>query len=180
MRQILYSVLFAVVSLTAAVAETVDLGAYGKVSLDVPEGWTSEVQRHPAGVNFTVKPKGEVNAACKVTIMLLDGENDVPFAEMEKRWVGTLAPFAEGSVEKSAEPVKLHLKSGNGMYAVFTDASLVGKPVQPENYKVMAPGMIKLAKEVIVATTIFCDDKDGKEFADLVKMLESLSLDNTL
>lgn len=180
MRKILYSALLAIFSLTAAVAETVDLGAHGKVNLDVPEGWTSDVQRHPAGFNLTVRPKSEANAACKITVMLLDSENDVPYAEMEKRWLGTLAPFVEGSVEKSAEPVKLHLKSGNGVYAIFTDASLVGKPVQPKNYKVMAPGAIKLTKEVLISTTIFCDDKNGKEFADLVKMLESISLDNTL
>lgn len=162
-------------------AESVDLGSHGQLKLQVPEGWDLQSQKvGDIGVNLTLRPKSEVNAACKVTIAFIEQAEGVSAEDQEKRFVQVTTGFAKGSVEQKTEVQKLRLKSGFGFYACFTDPALVGKPSEPRNYKVMAPGMIVLSKEVLLSVTLFTDDKASKELADLVKMLESVVLENTL
>ncbi|GEP41927.1 hypothetical protein [Brevifollis gellanilyticus] len=176
----LFPVFIALLLLTSASelrAEDFDLGKNGQLSVAVPEGWEGKAKEIPGvGVDITVRPKTPRNMACKLTVLFIPAEQELTPEQVIERWKGTLGQFAEGSVEKEAKVEKLNLKSGVGVYASFTDPSLVGKPSEPGNYKVMSPGMIHLKKELVIATTIFADDKAAPEFAVLVKMLESVTL----
>ncbi|GAA5146176.1 hypothetical protein GCM10023213_38830 [Prosthecobacter algae] len=164
-----------------SLAETVDLGHYGQVKLAVPGGWGMQSQKvGDIGVNLTVRPKSDANAACKVTIAFTNQKEEVSAEEQQKRFEKMAAIFAQSSVEQKIEVQKIRLKSGVGFYACFTDPNLVGKPPEPRNYKVLAPAMIVLSKDVLISVTLFTDDKTSQEFTDLVKMLESVVLVNTL
>jgi hypothetical protein len=166
-----------VYSSSALHGEDFDLGKNGRLSVAVPAGWEAKPQEITGvGVDITVRPKTPQNMACKMTVLFIPAEQELTPEQVIERWKGTLGQFAEGSVEKEAKVEKLDLKAGVGVYASFTDPSLVDKPSEPGNYKVMSPGMIHLKKELVIATTIFADDKAAPEFAALVKMLESVSL----
>lgn len=179
MRKI-FPALFALLFLAPALsltAEEFDLGKKGRLTITVPTGWAAKSQDLPGvGVNITVRPESPLNMACKLTVLSLPEGDELTADQMIERWKGTLGRFAEGAVEKDLEVQKLNLKAGTGVYASFTDASLVGKPSEPGNYKVMAPGMIYLSKGLGVATSIFADDKTGSDFSALVKMLESITV----
>lgn len=174
---IFYSAALLFFGQSIATAEDFDLGKKGTLSMDLPEGWRAEFQAlADVGANVTVRPEGTLNMACKITVLFLPEPKDLTPEETLENWKRTLSPMASGSVEKTPKTIKLQLKKGFGFYAIFTDASLVGKPPEPRNYKISAPGMIKLNKETLLATTLFSDDKDSQEFAALIKMLESVKL----
>ncbi|MES2505451.1 MAG: hypothetical protein V4599_02035 [Verrucomicrobiota bacterium] len=181
MRPFLLLVTSLLVFTLPSLAESVDLGLHGQLKLEVPEGWDMQTQRvGDICVNLTVRPKADANAACKVTIAFIEQQEEVSAEEQQKRFEKVAAVFAQGSVEQKTEVQKLRLKSGVGFYACFTDPNLVGKPPEPRNYKVLAPATIVLSKHVLLSVTLFTDDKTSREFTDLVKMLESVVLVNTL
>ncbi len=169
--------LLLVTATSALHAEDFDLGKPGRLSMALPAGWKATSQEIPGvGVNITVRPEAPLNMACKLTVLFLPSDQEITAEQMIERWKGSLGPLAQGSVEKEPKVEQLKLKTGVGAYTCFTDASLVGKPSEPGNYKVMAPGMIFLTKGLGIATTLFADDKSGEEFAGVVKMLESITL----
>jgi hypothetical protein len=160
-----------------AAAESFDLGTRGDLSVAIPATWTAKGE--PAGdqgFNIVVKPKSDANAGVQLTALFVNLDASVTEEDMQKRFIGGLEPMIAGSVEKKADVKKLKLKAGSGFYASFTDASLVGKPSQAGNFKVMTTGMAKLSDGVVVALTVFSDDTSGTEFTEGMKMLESLTL----
>ena len=68
------------------------------------------------------------------------------------------------------------LAQGFGSYCVFTDASLVGKQPQKDNFKVMGSGIVELADEVGGVVTFFANEIDGKEFKAMLQAINSLKL----
>jgi hypothetical protein len=82
--------------------------------------------------------------------------------------------FVAGSVERKVEIREYSLSAGYGVYSTFTDASLVGKPPQEGNYKVMNPGILQLSEDVIATVTVLSDDAAGAEQKEMIKMVSAL------
>jgi hypothetical protein len=58
--------------------------------------------------------------------------------------------------------------------ARFTDAALVGKPPEKENYKTVTAVFLYLGQRVLVIASLFCDEPQGGEYAEAMEMLRSL------
>jgi hypothetical protein len=162
-------------------AEDFDLGSHGKVSLKAPEGWTI------TGKAVTPPGKGEMGYALKVDapegvnakglITFLYVPEQKPSKEGAEDFLRKNGEqFLKSSVEKTITPVAFDLKQGFGCYSVFTDASLVGKPVQAGNCKVMGSGIVQLKGTVLVVVTLLADDAQGKEFRSLVELINGLTV----
>lgn len=160
-----------------ALAESFEMGAPGKLTVDIAKGWTVLGKKIGSeGFNLDIRPDAEINAAGKITVIFLREEQDLTPDQIKERLAGVLTAFKESSVEKEADIHPFNLKSGTGFYASFTDASLVGKPSKPGDYKVMTSGLIYLSSRLLVTVTLFSDEKSGKDYAELLKMIESMSL----
>ena len=81
------------------------------------------------------------------------------------------------SVEKKAVLRKYSMTGdAYGAYCVITDASLVGKPPEKDNFKVVTVGIIWFNDAVGVSVSQVCDDEKGPEFATMLAMTNSATL----
>jgi hypothetical protein len=176
-RLLLVSALLALAPLCAP-ADTVDLGTHGTLGIAVPKGWklTSAPWEQP-GVAITVTPPGGANAQFLLSILFVPkGMSDLK-ADVDEKVLSEAGAFVDMSVEKK-KTLRKFAMTGDfyGSYCVFTDASLVGKPPEKDNFKVISAGIIWFNDDVSGATSILCDDEKGPEFAAMVAMASSATL----
>ena len=84
--------------------------------------------------------------------------------------------FVEQSVEMKANLKDFAIKQGFGAYCTFTDASLVGKEIKKDDYKMMGAGQIQFSDEVPGVVSIFAEAADGPEFKSMVGIINSREL----
>jgi hypothetical protein len=176
-RTLLLSALLLVLPLCAR-ADTVDLGDHGSLAIAVPKGWklTTAPWEQP-GVAITVTPPDGANAQFLFNILFVPkGMSDLK-PDVDEKVLNEAGMFIDMSVEKK-KVLRKFAMSGDayGSYCVFTDASLVGKPPQKDNFKVISAGIIWFSDAVSGATSILCDDEKGPEFAAMVAMASSATL----
>ena len=168
-------------SLTAYPAEY-DLGIHGILTLTPPEGWTAKgvpaIQSNGTSIGyaFAIKPDGDANAKCLLTIAYAGkGKPDPARIQQDVRQANE--QFVEGSVEKRMNIQDFALKQGYGSYCTLTDASLVGKKPKQGEYKVMASGIVQLSDVVVGVVSIFADDAGSPEFRSMLQAINSLKLE---
>lgn len=161
--------------------ETLDLGASGRLTYEIPAGWhLKDTQQTLLGQNLELRPKSDLNAACRITVIVAVQPVQVPDEKLIAKFKADLEVHLTTTVEKEVILEKLPIKGGFGVYSTLTDESLVGKPSTPDDFKVIVPVMIKLSSTVLVSATIFVDEKGNKDSESLLKMLKEMNLDATL
>jgi hypothetical protein len=175
-----FALLFSALTIHAA---EFDLGSRGLLSIEAPDKWT--VTGEPAarpdstqiGYAIAIKPLNDANAKCLVTFAYV--KKGPPDREsIRKDVLRASEQFVADSVEKKQNLKDYSLKQGYGAYCLFTDASLVGKPSQKGDYKVMGSGIVQLSDEVLGVVSIFADEVDGKEFKAMLAAINSFKLKN--
>jgi len=156
----------------ALLADTVALGKHGQFDIAVPLGWDCSAQGEPGvGRGITLKPKGGANAQCLITLMYLPQPVRMGKARIRQNFEKACEPIAAGSLEGRAILRELALANGYGVYSVFTDASLVGQPASPGNYKVTAAGMVQFSDDVLAIVSLFSDDEKSPENVAMMNAL---------
>lgn len=163
--------------------ETVKLPDLGTAHLTPPAGWVMNnllindlsketTTQHTLGFLSPTNP----NATCIITFMKVP-EPPKDRAALHDAVKNATDAMIESSVEKKAEIQDLKLKQGLGAVAPFTDASLVGKPMEPGNTKAIMSGIIVPKPKVLTIVSIFTDDPKGPEAKKMVEALETLTLE---
>jgi hypothetical protein len=176
-RIVLVPALLLLLSLRAP-ADTVDLGAHGTLAIDVPKGWklTSAPWEQP-GVAITITPPEGVNAQFLLNILFVQKGMSNLKADVDTKVLNEAGMFVDMSVEKKKVLRKFAMAGdAYGSYCVFTDAALVGKPPQKDNFKVLSAGIIWFSDDISGATSILGDDEKGPEFAAMIAMASSATL----
>jgi hypothetical protein len=157
----------------AASADVLDLGAHGTLSITVPKGWklTSAPWEQP-GVAITVAPPDGTNAQFMLNILYVPkGMSDLK-PDVDEKVLNEAGMLVDMSVEKKKVLQKFPMAGdAYGSYCVFTDASLVGKPPQKDNFKKVSVGIIWFSDDVSGATSIVGDE--DKDIAAMVAMAAS-------
>jgi hypothetical protein len=158
-----------------------DLGARGTLSLTVPEDWKVENREvkdrdgKPVGYAINFVPRN--GAKAKGLINLIYTTNGIPSKEaVRKEVLRTTEPFLRRSVEKKAQLKELTLGSGFGIYAQFTDASLVGKTPKANDYKMAVAGRLHPIENVTGVVTLAADYAEGKELRAMMDVIKSLKV----
>lgn len=99
-------------------------------------------------------------------------------AGIEEKFKASCSRFVPDSVEGKIDLKEFKLAEGYGVYASFTDASLVGKPIQAGDYKVMTTGLLILNEKIMAIATVFTNDANGPEQKLLLKTVSSMKLDH--
>jgi hypothetical protein len=149
-------------------------GACGTLTANVPDGWKIERMDRGPGCTFAFKPANRANASMLLTLLCLPDLGAADPVQLKRKLVQYSARFAAGSVEKTAVLHDLTLSKGCGAYCTFTDASLVGKPPEPGNYKMQSSGLIQFDDALFATFTLFCDDVGAGEFAEMLAITNSL------
>ena len=171
------------ISLSAAMASAGELRVSAKEPLVVsaPEKWQVLKDKAPAPAfpfdTYRVEPPGTRNAVALITVFDQDKPEFTDPAFLKKILQGDCQPY----VSKPADLAKLQFKEvkltgGLGFYANFTDPDLVGKPVQKGTYKTVTPILLCLGKKYLMKVTLLCDDLNGVDYRELMKVVESLQI----
>ncbi len=142
-------------------------------SLTYPAGWQfSLIQPDtslPAVVILEVPEKHQ-----KLTLNLLPARNEQmqTQASLEKVLENMGRRFASGSEEKATKPIKLDSDAGPGVYAVFTDSSLVGKNTSGGEYKVATILLMSLGN-VVVTADLMSDESESVDFKAAINVLKT-------
>ena len=158
-----------------------DLGPRGVLTVAVPDGWTlrgepaGKAGAEPVGFALAFRPAAGETAKGLVSFAFVpSGAPDLARLRAETRRV--CEPIAAQSVEKKTSLRDFSIEDGFGAYAVFTDAALVGKPVPPGEYRVLATGQVQPGANLLGVVSLFADDADGAELKAMIEIINSLRL----
>jgi hypothetical protein len=158
-------------------AETLDLGPHGKFNVTVPRDWTYSSQKmEETGYAITLSAPGEANARCVLTLVYVDNPEPLSKEKVQADVLGACDQFVAESVEKAKVLREFDVPGAYGVYCVFTDASMVGKPVQRDAYKAVALGEVHLTDDVTMSASLLFDDEKGPEFKAMLAAVSSASV----
>ena len=162
----------------AACGETLDLGVHGSFSIDVPKGWTlSSHKEDDSGLALTLSAPGEANAKCLVNLSMVAEPKPVAKELVDEQVLSVCEQFVDQSVEKKKTLRDFGLSgAAYGSYCVFTDASLVGKPVKRDEFKVIAIGIVRFRDDVMAAVSVAGDDEKSPEFSAMLAAVRSAAV----
>jgi hypothetical protein len=163
----------------SAFADTIDLGTHGTLTIAVPKDWKLTSTKQDAGVDLAIAAPGGVNAQLLFSVIYVPHGATAVKADVDGKVIAEAAGFLSMSVEKKAV-LRKYSMSGDayGAYCLFTDASLVGKPPEKDNFKVVTVGIIWFNDSVGVSVSQVCDDEKGPEFSTMLAMTNSATLTN--
>ncbi len=173
----------------AGFAEKISLDAGKAVHLDIPDAWVSaEMDAGSPGLTAMGKTvryvtKNGSNDAVLVTIVTVPDDRFNDLENLKAMVEETTQQFVSGSVEGKADLKKIRLGGRPGFSVTFTDAELVGKPSEKDNYKALTTCFVYLGEHFMLTATVFSDDVTGKAYSEGMGILKSLSLElpkNTL
>ena len=129
-----------------------------------------------AAVAFNFRGVPKSGSAARFQISLLNVPTDQAFdaEKVKAAFREKVRPDVEGSVEKEVKAQAVKLRHGFGWSAVFTDASLVGQPIQPNNPKIERLTLLCLDPTAMVSVTMQYDDPNGPEPAAMLKLMASI------
>lgn len=158
-------------------AETLDLGPHGKFSVSVPKDWTYSSQKmEETGYAVTLSAPASANATCVLTLVYVDNPEPLSKEKVQADVLAACEQFVAESVEKTKVLREFDVPGAYGAYCVFTDASMVGKPVQHGTYKAVALGEIHLTDDVTMSASLLFDDEKGPEFKAMLAAVSSASV----
>jgi hypothetical protein len=180
-KPLLLLALLGLLAVTAP-AEKLDLGEGKAALVTVPETWKAAAMPPgpsgmPAlGTNARYVTKSGSNDAILLTLLAVPDDRFAEGENLRAMIEEATQQFAAGSVEGKANLTELRVGSHAGYSVAFTDASLVGKPSQKENYKTLTSCFVYLGDKVMLTATIFTDDFSSKGYAEALRLLKSISL----
>ena len=161
----------------AARADTLDLGTHGIFSITPPKGWTFAATKvQDTGYAVTLTPPADVNAKCLLTLIYSSREKPPTKEEVQDAVLNIGDQFVGASVEKKKELRDFTMAKGFGVYSVFTDASLVGKAPEKDNFKAVAVGMIQYSDDLSAAVSMLNDDVNGPDLAAMLKAVSGATI----
>lgn len=169
-------------ALTAALPFLAHAGVYdwdghGRIAVEIPEQWEFNGRSEGGlGYSFRGRPGSDAAAAIQITLIQAPESKPIRDDELPDRLRDSLGQAIEQSVEKKFQPVPLKCRQGKGWYAELTDASLVGKPAVPNDFKVMRVALVALDRRYLVIAAMHFDNPQGKEVSEMLAMVASITL----
>lgn len=159
------------------------------VRIDLGEGRTAQFRQAPhweqvaadpspadpaVRADLRVRPDNGANVSLNLTFVSLPDEALADRENLRRFHAANTQQFIAGSVEGEVRGRDFKTPHGYGVQARFTDAALVGKPPEKENYKTVTAVFLYLGQRVLVIASLFCDEPQGGEYAEAMEMLRSL------
>jgi hypothetical protein len=155
----------------AAKEEVVISSDLRRISVDLSEGFTFASTENAGVVSVEI---GDAKRTLSLHMDFVPDPNARLGTEDSQKTMlaETSQSEAEQSVEKGYDFQALEPKTGNGLYVVFTDASLVGKPPPPGEFLKLTRG-IKSWSGFAVIFSLVSQDNTSDEYKAVLKMLKT-------
>lgn len=151
-----------------------DWPGHGTITFDVPATWSLSGKAVEVGYAVQARPKSGAAAALQMTFFDLPPGQSNASVDLKSQLKEVLQDRIASSVEKKFSPQPLKLARGTGWYTELTDASLVGKPPVPNNYKVMRSATLAADERCLAVATMRFDDPKSAEPAEMLALVSSL------
>ena len=142
------------------------------VKVVVPAGWKHSVAQPVPTLPPTLEIQ-EPTAPLVLKITFLPDPNGklAKDEELKKLMKASTGLYLAGSVEQKLELWPLTTKNGRGVYATFTDASLLDKKeLPPGQFRIVASGILLVGKQA-AAFTLLTNRLEGKEYEAAMQIL---------
>jgi hypothetical protein len=150
------------------------------VKLDIPENWNARRRRGTplTGINRTydliLTPPSYEKALLQITV----GKNQTGKALSQQQFEtfcnSRVSQILPGAVESNATYIDVQFKNGNGKYCILTDASLVNKTRNSDQYLYLIVYFANYNNGSIVYATALADETDSKNVQLMLKTLSSM------
>jgi hypothetical protein len=150
----------------------IDVPFGDKLKVVVPDGWKHSIVQPVPSLPPTLdieEPKAPL--MLKITFLPDRDGKLAKEAELNKLMKATTGLYLAGSVEQKLELQPIKTKNGRGVYATFTDASLVDKKeLPPGQFRIVTSGILVVGKQA-AAFTLLANRLDGKEYEAAMQIL---------
>ncbi len=166
-----------VVAFGAAPARAADFTwpGVGTVQVTTPRGWSVDpIGGESVRFDLHAQPSAGPTVVVQMTLLMLPAEPVADSALMKALVIRGTEELRAAAVEKTLDPKPLACAGGSGWMFQITDASLVGKPRQPGNFKMMRHAMLALGHQVVAAVSVQFDDPAEGEVSDAMALVTSL------
>jgi hypothetical protein len=158
-------------------AETLDLGPHGTFTITIPKEWVYAAQKmEDTGYTLTLTAPGTANANLILTLVYVENTEPASKERVQQEVLSASDQFVPASVEKKKVLQDFAVPGAYGVYCVFTDASMVGKPVTKNLFKMVALGEVHLADDLSMSVSMLFDDAKGPEFQAMLDTISSVSV----
>lgn len=155
----------------AAREESVFIFANRRVTFAVPAGFTFNVERNDAGVVGVRIEQATPSGATLQVSFVPDREGELTTARGRKEFMHAhFQSYLLASVDRVMQFEELMPRAGGGTYAVFTDASLVGKTPPAGEYLLCTAG-VKAWSGVGAVFTLLSSSTDSPAHRALLALL---------
>ena len=175
------SLLFVVLLYGFAHAGELAVSTKEPVIVTAPDQWQSSKDKSPSSSfpfeTYQVVPSTNRNAVCLISILAKDKQEFADPQLLKKLAWADSRPYVSSADELAKIELKeVKISGGLGFYANFVDPDLVGKPVQSGSYKTATPIILSLGSKYLIKVTVLCDEIDGVDYRDLMKIVESMRI----
>jgi len=171
MLRLALPLLLAATNLAAATAErTVTIFEGRTIAVTVPEGWSFEEHRNDMGVQTIslIDPSGEIHVDAS---FLPDSDNRLASQEaLETEMKTVFADLLNGAVEKEFKFTFAKTVDGMEGHMVFTDKSLVGKPLPKDERRLATSGMRRW-RGVFMLFTVLSNDIESAAYKAAMRLV---------
>ncbi|MCL2567917.1 MAG: hypothetical protein FWE12_00555 [Oscillospiraceae bacterium] len=152
----------------------------GEISLALPDGWdvvrTSGPELPFAERTYTIRlvPPADEQVAGIISIGRTTGGEPLSAGEFYSFHSTRAAHFLPQSVEETAEWIDVAVIDGVGVYAIFTDASLVGIEIPPDRYPFMASFFANCNSGFLTYATLLTHDVEDESLQVMLYAVASM------
>lgn len=151
--------------------ETLILSQDHRITITVPDGYVFSSGREESGMIMAKIADAKEKVQLQVSFRP-DPESRLGVEQQQMDFLAQVCrQYAEDSVEKSYDFKPLAPHRGSGTYCVFTDASLVGKPV-PKGEVLNVTTGVKSWPGWTIVFTVLSNDTTSKEYLTLLRLVK--------
>ena len=178
MRRRLFVVASLVLLASQARAEELPWPGVGVLLATPPAGWQLAGKAvGEGGFALRAQPKAGPAASLQVTVIALPQGKEMSLEELRAMLQQASAKVVEASVEKRFEPQPLRLSKGRGWVVQLSDASMVGKPPTPGEFRMIRSAVGTLDAGFLVVVTLLFEDARQAEVEQALALVAGLAVD---
>lgn len=160
-------------------ADELRISSKDPIIVVAPAQWKSTKAKPPGDTfpfeTYQVTPPAGRNAVCLISILDKDKQAFTDPQLLKKILREDSRPYVNSPNDLSKLEFKeVKIDGGLGFCANFVDPDLVGKPVKEGSYKTATPIILSLGSKYLIKVTILCDEINGADYRDAIKIVESI------
>jgi hypothetical protein len=180
MKKVFLTMVMFYVTIIPSFAENIRFDNNNFINIDIPINWNVSQDRGTQlpemGKTFdlSLTPPSNEKALLIITIGKTVTGKPLTQKQLDALTKAITTNYLKGSLEKKVTYIELPVRNGNGKYSTFTDASLVNKKLDEDDFLYAVPFFVNYNNGCFVYATGLTDDISSVSFQNIVKSISSI------